>query len=180
MIEKREMFPNLFTFLNYKRGAEVGVQAGDFAQIIVDGWPGKLYLIDCWEFQPTGYVDISNVSDDQQDKLYQSVVERFKKYGSRVEVIKAFSGMASSMIVEELDFVYLDANHSKEAVKSDIQIWWPKIRAGGILSGHDYLDGELQTGTYGVKAAVDEFAAQNNLTVNKTNEHWASWIIFKP
>jgi predicted O-methyltransferase YrrM len=37
-----------------------------------------------------------------------------------------------------LDGVFIDADHSYEAVKQDIQNWLPKIRVGGILAGHDY------------------------------------------
>jgi hypothetical protein len=49
-----------------------------------------------------------------------------------------------------LDFVFIDANHSYEAVLSDLHAWWPKIRPGGLLAGHDY-------GWSGVAKAVYEF-----------------------
>ena len=39
---------------------------------------------------------------------------------------------------ESLDAVFIDADHSYEAVKLDIQNWMPKVRKGGILAGHDY------------------------------------------
>ena len=39
---------------------------------------------------------------------------------------------------ESLDAVFIDADHSYEAVKMDIQNWMPKVRKGGILAGHDY------------------------------------------
>lgn len=38
-----------------------------------------------------------------------------------------------------LDFVFIDAQHEYEFVKNDIVAWLPKIKAGGILAGHDYL-----------------------------------------
>jgi predicted O-methyltransferase YrrM len=37
-----------------------------------------------------------------------------------------------------LDFVFIDADHSYESVREDIIAWWPKVKAGGIISGHDY------------------------------------------
>jgi hypothetical protein len=37
-----------------------------------------------------------------------------------------------------LDFVFIDADHSTEGVRADINAWRPKIRAGGVLFGHDY------------------------------------------
>lgn len=50
-----------------------------------------------------------------------------------------------------LDFVFLDAAHDYENVKNDILSWYPKIKVGGWLAGHDYfLD------HFGVKEAADE------------------------
>jgi predicted O-methyltransferase YrrM len=37
-----------------------------------------------------------------------------------------------------LDFVFLDADHTYESVKADLAAWWPKVRPGGILAGHDF------------------------------------------
>jgi len=37
-----------------------------------------------------------------------------------------------------LDFVYLDANHDSPYVDQDLGLWAPKVRAGGVLAGHDY------------------------------------------
>ena len=38
------------------------------------------------------------------------------------------------------DFIYLDALHTHEAVKTEIFTWWKKVRPGGILAGHDYCN----------------------------------------
>ena len=38
----------------------------------------------------------------------------------------------------DLDFVYIDASHDYESVKRDIELWKPKICAGGFIGGHDY------------------------------------------
>lgn len=37
-----------------------------------------------------------------------------------------------------LDFVYIDGNHTRESVLEDCRAWWPKIKPGGTLAGHDY------------------------------------------
>lgn len=39
---------------------------------------------------------------------------------------------------QSLDFVFIDGDHSYEAVAQDIKAWLPKIKLGGILAGHDY------------------------------------------
>ncbi len=73
---------------------------------------------------------------------------------------------------EQVDFVYIDADHRYEGCKADIEAWWPKVKPGGILAGHDYA------GEYiGVVHAVDEFSAREGLPV----EHRGiTWIIRKP
>jgi predicted O-methyltransferase YrrM len=53
-----------------------------------------------------------------------------------------------------LDFVFIDADHSYEGVKADIEAWDPKVREGGYVIGHDY-DFPKWWGKQ-VKQAVDE------------------------
>lgn len=58
-----------------------------------------------------------------------------------------------------VDFVYIDAAHDYESVKADIAAWWPKVKPGGILAGHDYCEAWP-----GVKKAVDEAFPNRQLT----------------
>jgi predicted O-methyltransferase YrrM len=48
-----------------------------------------------------------------------------------------------------VDLVFVDADHSYDAVRRDIRAWAPKLRPGGLLSGHDW-------GWIGVSVAVRE------------------------
>jgi|ETNvirenome_6_85_1030632.scaffolds.fasta_scaffold08475_2 hypothetical protein len=80
-----------------------------------------------------------------------------------------------------MDFVYIDGDHSYEAVKQDIADWWPKIKQGGILAGHDYNDTNQ-----GTIDAVNEFAEQNSLNLKitgtapeKGDAGAPSWVIIK-
>ena len=38
---------------------------------------------------------------------------------------------------ESLDFIFVDAAHTYDAVVEDIKLWEPKVRKGGLVSGHD-------------------------------------------
>ena len=49
------------------------------------------------------------------------------------------------------DFVYIDAKHDFKSVYRDISLWKPKVRKGGLLCGHDYINEEEP----GVREAVD-------------------------
>ena len=74
----------------------------------------------------------------------------------------------------ELDFVFIDAEHSYEAAKTDIATWWPKLRPGGLLIGHDYHRKRFP----GVCRAVDEFAERERLSVLRKGQ--TVWSIQKP
>ncbi len=39
---------------------------------------------------------------------------------------------------QSIDIVYVDADHSYEGVTKDLELWTPKVKTGGIISGHDY------------------------------------------
>jgi cephalosporin hydroxylase len=71
--------------------------------------------------------------------------------------------------------VYLDADHSKAGVLADLKLWMPKVRPGGVIAGHDYLDGDLPEGDFGVRSAVLEFFGREPEMV--TGEQWPSWLI---
>ena len=49
-----------------------------------------------------------------------------------------------------------------DAVCADLAAWWPKIRPGGLLTGHDYDIYLDTTGEWGVRRAVDEFAEREH------------------
>jgi cephalosporin hydroxylase len=56
-----------------------------------------------------------------------------------IQLIERPSPAAAEMFEDgELDLVYLDASHLYEAVLADIDAWWPKVAAGGVLAGHDF------------------------------------------
>ncbi|KKK62149.1 hypothetical protein LCGC14_3007230, partial [marine sediment metagenome] len=60
------------------------------------------------------------------------------------------------------DFVFIDANHSYECVVKDIKAWTPKLRPGGMLSGHDFSDRYS-----GVVGAVTELVSDFSLGVDR-------------
>ncbi|MFM8220719.1 MAG: class I SAM-dependent methyltransferase, partial [Planctomycetaceae bacterium] len=74
--------------------------------------------------------------------------------------------------VPEVDVAYIDADHSYEAVKDDIAVWYPRVAVGGALCGHDYCPGWP-----GVRKAVDELVAQHRLTLTTYRDN--SWMVLK-
>jgi Methyltransferase domain len=152
-------------------GVEIGVKRGLFSEVILRGWRGrKLISIDPWLEAPRDeYVDVSNVRQAQHERFYDETLKRLSVFGERSEIWRMTSAQGAARIeARQLDFVYLDARHDYDSVKEDLQLWFGKIRPGGVFAGHDYFDGLRPQGMFGVKSAVDEFFGERSLTVNGT------------
>jgi methyltransferase family protein len=81
------------------------------------------------------------------------------------------SSPAAATVLADLgvvaDIVYLDASHDEDEVGLDLSRYWPLVRTGGILFGHDY--GENWPG---VVQAVDRFAAEHELDLETESPMW--------
>jgi hypothetical protein len=64
---------------------------------------------------------------------------------------------------KSLDFVFIDADHGYEGCLRDLRAWYPKVKPGGIFSGHDYENTSYPK--FGVTQAVKEFAAEKGLLI---------------
>ena len=139
--DRRDFLSVLKNHINAKVGAEIGVFTGEFSELLLRGMPDlKLYLIDPYRHFPKEvYDDLANSDQDVQDARYEYVCKLFAK-NKNIEILRLTSEEASPKIPDEsLDFAYIDANHSYQFMKRDIELWWPKIREGGLLAGHDYM-----------------------------------------
>jgi hypothetical protein len=166
-------------------GAEIGVKLGQFSEYLLDHWAGRLlYSVDPWrEFGREEYHDDDNVGQQQQDRNYEITVARLARFGARSKILRMTSEEAARQIADEsLDFVYLDARHDYASVKEDIEFWYPKVKPGGVLAGHDYLEGMIGDTIFGVKPAVDQFVRAHRLRLHVTVREpiYKSWLVFKP
>lgn len=180
------------------KGVEVGTFRGEFSKELITSWPGTLYMVDVWRpLDLNAYNDSSNHGNFDYD-IYTDAIRNIKGYEERAIMIRASSEKASEIFPDEsLDFVYIDANHAYDYVKQDIALWYPKVKKGGWLCGHDYIDirwyedpnftdngkdkhiwsGDYYHGVFGVNPAVDEFCKEHNLTGFLTKEWFGSWFI---
>lgn len=170
----RDTLAVLFGELGFTLGAEVGVERGLYSEVLCKSNPQlKLYSIDAW--QP--YHDYRlHVSKDKLDGFYEQTKERMAPYNCTL--VKAFSVDAAKMFEDgTFDFVYIDANHEFIWIAEDINAWLPKVRSGGIISGHDYL--RARDGKYKchVKDVVQAWAYSHAVSPwFFTHEYCASWF----
>jgi len=180
-ITDRLNFGKLFTKLGYTgNGAEIGVQRGDFSAVIRNTWKnGTIHLIDRWKYDEE-YLDVANISYREQLNNYLYVVTRFSE-NYDVKIYRMDSVEATNHFPDEyFDWIYIDADHSYEGCKRDLNAWYPKLKKGGMLCGHDFLDGEIPAGVFGVKSAVEEFLKEKNAELFVTQEQeWKSWYFLK-
>jgi len=168
-------------------GAEVGVFTGHFSdQILREPRIKKLYSVDGWAITLTGKIN---------QRILVQAQQRLAKHGARSEIVVCPSPAAASRFADgSLGFVYIDADHDYEPVKADLKAWWPKVRSGGCLSGHDYREngcsrcGQMVDksdkrgcGKCGVIPAVNEFVKEHGLELHIISEGAdGSWWCLKP
>ena len=109
--------------------------------------------VDTWQGSPEHQQGAANEDRDViNNSLYQSFIENMKPVEGYYSAKRMTSVEAAKTYEDQsLDFVFIDADHSYESVKEDIIAWFPKVKYGGIISGHDY-----HMGAPGVMIASNE------------------------
>ena len=185
LIRSRAEFPFLLNALKLTGiGAEIGVKHGTYSQYLLTHWRGqKLFSIDPY-FESAVEVEADGrvVTQISHDACYARAREKLAPFGARSTLLREASPQAAEHFRDgALDFCYIDALHQYEPVLLDMEAWFPKVKRGGILAGHDYINGEWRGVRYGVKTAVDEFCRANNVRAVISHEtDTPSWFIFKP
>jgi len=153
-------------------GVEVGVWLGDYAARILDRSElRRLHCVDSWA-KMDDYRDRRDDEYDPQD--YDRCAANLSRFGDRANMIRAMSPQAAEQFADaSMDFVYLDANHSREAVEKDIRAWAPKVRPGGILAGHDIM----QSYHPGLTDAVVAWLRETNTTAYIIPGDATSWYV---
>lgn len=140
--------------------AEVGVFAGKMSEALLKQKKMTLYMIDSWgtehseEYKATG--DFHSQLTQQQQNRYMMIAEGITR-GYNREIIRKDSAEAAKDFPDNyFDLVFIDADHSYEGCKRDIEAYLPKVKKGGYIGGHDY-NNVSDKFEFGVTKAVDEF-----------------------
>ncbi len=147
-------------------GAEIGVAQGKNARNILELLNiSRLYLVD--PYLP--YAEIKgNVLKTLDPRTFrQSALKTLKPFSDRIEFICETSEDAVDLVANNLDFVYIDGNHSYEFVRKDIENYYPKLNSDGIIGGHDFCPMY-----FGVCKAVVESAEKYDVQLWGNNGDW--------
>lgn len=143
--------------------AEIGVYNGEGASAFLLRIPGiELYLIDPYKvYKDPAILDNQKVHNARY-KMMKLIVEQAKDKGKNVTLLRKTSMAALEDIPDGyLDVVYIDADHSYNSIKEDLEGWYKKLRIGGMLAGHDFWQFQISVGN-----AVIEFVEKYNLSLN--------------
>jgi hypothetical protein len=118
-------------------GAEIGVFYGDTSIHLLKKIPSlKLYCVDPWDSYDEYKEEHTKERLKEAEKNARS---RLSHFSERAIIIKERSCDACKNIKDNsLDFIFIDGNHEYEFVKEDFASWFPKVRIGGLVSGHDF------------------------------------------
>ena len=126
---------------------EVGVSLGRSALYLASrirrsGKKIRLYAVDRWD----GWLNTecqSEAPPTEAEDVFGQFIGNMRRAGDEDVIfpLKMLSEQAASLFENgTLDFVFLDSDLRYEAVRRDLEAWFPKVKRRGVLGGHDYLN----------------------------------------
>lgn len=150
------LIPHFLEMGDSIRGIELGVCWGLNSYTLLESCPNLVSLIGVDHFM--SYKDWDRLIDqEEQDHNYTKLLYNMDLMGPRFNLIRESTVNASIDIENESqDFVFVDADHSMKAVLNDLDHYWPKIKSGGMMAGHD-------SNLFGVNFAVTSWAKHHGI-----------------
>lgn len=143
-----------------KRYCEIGVYCGENVNAVINTCPTlkEVVLVDAYnKIKGSQWF----YKEDYILKNAKAIAHRLLDKDKRVRWLEQESVIASSKFKDNyFDMVFIDADHKYEKIKQDILSWYPKIKKGGIISGHDYTINK-----FGVAKAVNELFDEKNIVL---------------
>lgn len=142
--------------------AEIGCWQGRSTRVLADHCPGTVFAIDHFRGVPELLYELT---DRPPHWLYKKFTMNVIDLDNVVVVRKPSREAALLLQNMKFDMIFIDGDHTYEAVKEDIRLWKPLVLTGGILCGHDYHE------AIGVAQAVTELLPNAQL-VDNTSLWW--------
>lgn len=148
-------------------GAEIGTATGNTTEHLLIHCPGlkKYFVVDDWRPIPSS----KQWNRTDLEQIFRQRINADNRIDiQKVKILKGLSWeMADSVQDGSLDWVFVDASHDKVSVKKDLEAWTPKVRKGGMMSGHDIQGEEVR------EALVEKFGGYEEVGVDHC---WVVWI----
>lgn len=139
------------------KGLEIGVCRGENIARFLDDCPNIAHID---AVDPFMAYDDPNGGMDQamMDTFHALTIKNFSAYPGRVTLHRMTSVQFAQTVPDNTyDYLFIDGDHSYDAVISDIKAWYPKLKTGGLFCGHDVLVKDVQR-------AIVEFRDANAIT----------------
>ena len=139
---RRMDLPRLTRQYRFTRGAEIGVWKGAYSAAFCEANPQlHMLCVDPWVSYPAWLDTKNSLPPDEATRFmaeaYEIALARLTPL--RCTIVREFSTIAAQQVPDRsLDFVYIDANHVRDAVYADLTCWTPKVKPGGFVAGHDF------------------------------------------
>lgn len=129
----------------------------------------KLYIIDPYE----KYEEYKNDGSFSKVLIAKKKAHKLlEKYSDKIVWVEKYSDDALNDIKEEIDFLYIDGNHYSPFIDNDIKNYFPLVKEGGIISGHDYSE-------YWKDVMMAVFNLSKQLNKPVSIGHGTDWIFIK-
>lgn len=142
---------------------EVGVFCGKSFAHLAEGVraTGKgvaLHAVDTWGGSPE-LMQFASVRDGSFYDAWRQTKARIEEAGTIISEHRMPSVEAAQAFADgSVDYVWLDGDHSTAGLLADLAAWWPKVKPGGEIGGHDF-------GWFGVTPAVERFAQAHGIPI---------------
>lgn len=202
-LDRHARIPQILHQIGARKGVEIGVFKAQYTKSLLESWSGTMYMVDPWRPLGEEYIDASNHKNHQT--AYAEAMDNIRGYEDRAFMLRGLGEELVKLFADDsLDFVYIDGNHAYDYVKQDMELWWPKLRKGGLFAGHDYLGTEwgqenlmengkdkhiwmkgpedaehIYAGVFGVNPAVHEFCDKHGYDFDVTSEWTGTWHFIK-
>lgn len=169
---------------NIEIAVEIGTWRAEYAAHMCQFLqPTKFFTVDPYLlYEGMGKPDVGEYSTQESlDSLASRVsefVSGFLPEGNAALIRKTSLEAANDFEDNSIDVVYIDGAHDYDDVIADMESWYQKVKTGGILCGHDYIE-RSHRDEFGVIPAVQKFVKDRSLRFAVTSDTYASWVIVK-
>lgn len=129
-----------------------------------------IHFIDTWAGSPE-HLDPTQGTYEEDlvidpDFVYKVFLNNINKTPYKKSIHRLHTFQAAKLFENDsIDFLYIDTAHDFEHVKKELFLWYPKVKKGGTVAGHDFF-------YPGVMAAVIDFSKKYDVKIFKNNSSW--------